>query len=49
MHLNQLLECTVDWRPDLVALVEFNSRHRAFADAFGGELEFLVRVSNLID
>lgn len=49
MHLNQLLECTVDWGPNLVALVEINSRDCALADAFGSELEFLARVSNQID
>ena len=49
IHLNQLLERTVDWRANLVALVEFNGGHSALADAFGREFEFLVRVSDQID
>lgn len=45
MRLNQLLESTVDWRPNLMALVEINGGHSALTDAFGSEFEFLARVS----
>lgn len=39
--LNKLLESAVDWRADIVSLVEVNRRNGALADAFGRELELL--------
>lgn len=40
-YLNELLECTVDRRANLCALVEVDRSHGTFADAFWGEFEFL--------
>lgn len=42
-YLDELLEGTVDWGADVVALVEVDGGDGTLGDAFGGELEFLER------
>lgn len=44
VSLEDLLESAVDWRADLVALVEVDGGNGALANALRGELESLLKV-----